>query len=94
MDLPVMNQKMTVPDASVEIRVTPPSDNDNGGSRVRYNSVPAFASTGKAVQHRNLSAQLLNSQSRDSSATSSSSSLESDLTDEIIQDIDHYTSKL
>ncbi|XP_067022503.1 uncharacterized protein [Acropora muricata] len=94
LDLPVMNQKMTVSDASVEIRVTPPSDNDNGGSRVRYNSVPAFASTGKAVQHKNLSAQLLNSQSRDSSATSSNSSLESDLTDEIIQDIDHYTSKL
>ncbi|XP_074622826.1 uncharacterized protein LOC141881070 isoform X2 [Acropora palmata] len=94
LDLPVMNQKMTVSDASVEIRVTPPSDNDNGGSRVRCNSVPAFASTGKAVQHKNLSAQLLNSQSRDSSATSSNSSLESDLTDEIIQDIDHYTSKL
>lgn len=94
LDLPVMNQKMTVSDASVEIRVTPPSDNDNGGSRVRCNSVPAFAPTGKAVQHRNLSAQLLNSQSRDSSATSSNSSLESDLTDEIIQDIDHYTSKL
>lgn len=93
LDLPVMYQKMTVSDASVEIRVTPPPENNSNGSRVRCNSVPAFASIGKAVQHTNLSAQPLTSLSRDSSATSSNSSLESDLINEIIQDIDGYTSK-
>ena len=100
LSLPVSNQRMTVSNVEVEIRVTPPVESDLDG-RARCNSVPVFVAKEDDIEQINLNTPSLNSLSRDSSVTGSSTSLESDLNSEtrleretLILDIEDLSSKL
>ena len=91
---------MTVSNVEVEIRVTPPVESDLDG-RARCNSVPVFVAKEDDIEQINLNTPSLNSLSRDSSVTGSSTSLESDLNSEtrleretLILDIEDLSSKL
>ena len=96
--LPVSNQRMTISNVEVEIRVTPPPNDVDG--RSRCNSVPVFLPE-QDTEQVNLDLPSLNSPSRDPNVMESSSSLESDANSEtcleketFILDIEEYSSKL
>lgn len=98
--LPVSNQRMTVSNMEVEIRVTPPELSELDG-RVRCNSVPVFPPNDEDIEKINFNLTSLNSPSRDSSVLGSNSSLESDLNSDtqleketFIQDIEACSSNL
>lgn len=101
LSLPVSNQRTTVSNVNVEIRVTPPQNELDG--RSRCNSVPAFLPREDAedIEQINLNLPSLESRSRDSSSMGSTHTLESDTNSEsrleredFIMDIEEHSSQL